>query len=193
MMPPLQTPALADERIRLRPLNPGDYRALFVWHSDMRNLHLWWADRRILDYETFLDDLRSRLHGRIHTLFVIEAPGARPDEAALMGMVYVYDMNAADGFAYLCIYLVPDFVGRGIGPSAGRLFGHYLFATFGLRKLYCEIFDYNHSSLNIAQHAGFVEEGCLRSHRWFLDRYWDLHILAITREQFYVRQTIPKE
>ncbi len=185
--PDIPAPTLADDRIHLRPLNPDDYRTLFAWHGDVRNLHLWWADRRILAFDDFVDNLRARLRQRIYTIFLIE-PNAIETGVAPMGMVYAYDLDPTDRFAYLCTYLTPDFVGRGIGPAAGRLFGHYLFATLGLRKVYCEVFAYNQPSLIAARHAGFEEEGRLRNHRWFLDRYWDLHILAITRERFYTTE-----
>lgn len=73
---------------------------------------------------------------------------------------------------------------RGVGLQAWLLFIEYLFSYFNFRKIYGEIFGYNQLSLKSALHSGFIEEGCLKNHRWFGNQYWDLHILSLSREQF---------
>ncbi len=51
---------------------------------------------------------------------------------------------------------------------------YYLFAYCGFRKIYAEVFAYNAPSLKAARRNNFVQEGCLKAHRWFLDQWWDL-------------------
>lgn len=178
----LDIPSLTSRRLRLRPVNPDDYKMLFQWHSDVHNLHLWWADRTILSFDEFVDDLRRRLRSHIQTMFMVDM--LQDGDAIPVGMTYTYNANMVDRFTYLCVYLSPEHTRKGIGPEAGYLVAKYLFSYFGFRKIYAEIFAYNAASLKSSLRNGFREEGCLKSHRWFGDRYWDLHILAITEEDF---------
>jgi RimJ/RimL family protein N-acetyltransferase len=175
-------PSLRSERVNLRPLCPDDYRTLFSWQSDLRNLHLWRTERDILSFEDFADDLRRRLRAFIQVLLMVEV--TIDQHAVPVGIVYSYNTDLVDRYTYICVYLTPEFTAQGIGPEAGHLFAEYLFAYFGFRKIYSEIFAYNEPSLKAALRNGFVEEGCLKAHRWFGDRHWDLHILALTAEAF---------
>ena len=175
-------PAFESERIILRPMNPDDYRMIFAWQSDLRNLHLWWEDRQILAFDDFVEDFRKRLRGPIQVLFIIEL--CEEEESEPVGMIYAYNTSFTDGYTYLCIYLTPRHTALGIGPEAGLIMADYLFSFYNFRKIYAGIFAYNDPSLKAAKRNRFVEEGCLRSHRWFMDRYWDLIILALTRESF---------
>jgi hypothetical protein len=106
------------------------------------------------------------------------------DRRVPVGVTYTYNTNLIDRFAYICMYLSSEFSAEGVGPKAEALFVDYLFSCFGFRKIYAEIFGYDELSLKAALSNGFREEGCLREHRWLGDRYWDLHVLSISRERF---------
>lgn len=131
---PDSLPTLKSKRVHLRPLNPDDYRILFLWHSDTRNLHLWWADRNILSFEEFIEDFQRRLKTFIQTIFMIET--VQDTKQVPVGIVYTYNTNLIDRYTYLCIYLSPEHTAKGIGPEAGYLVADYLFAHFGFRKIY---------------------------------------------------------
>jgi RimJ/RimL family protein N-acetyltransferase len=177
----IATPTLESKRVKLRPVNPDDYKTLFEWHSEANNLHLWWANREILTFDQFVEDFQDRLRSSIHIIMIIETQDNSPTP---VGMTYNYNPNFIDRFTYLCIYLAPQYTGKGLGPEAGTLFVNYLFSYFGFRKIYAEVFEYNRPSVKATLANSFTEEGCLHEHRWFGDRYWDLHILAISREKF---------
>lgn len=181
---PFDLPTFKSERLSLRPLNPDDYKTLFLWHSDLRNMHLWWADRNILSYEEFVEDLQRRLKTFIQLILMIDVEQGEEGDPVTAGMIYTYNTNLVDRYVYLCVYLVPEYTAKGIGPEAGFLIADYLFKYFGFRKIYSEIFAYNTPSLKAALKNGFKEEGCLKAYRWFGDRHWDLHILSITESDF---------
>lgn len=65
-------PALRSERVILGPVNPDDYRMMFNWQLDLRNLRLRWADRRKLAFVNFIEDLRRRLRSSFQVLFIVE-------------------------------------------------------------------------------------------------------------------------
>lgn len=175
-------PTLKGEGVTLRPVTPDDYRILFQWHSELGGLHLWWADRQLLSFAEFVNDFRQRLGTGAHVIMMVELIGE--DRQTPVGVIYTYKTDLNDRYTYLYMYLAPEYTAQGIGPEAGALFVDYLFSYFGFRKIYAEIFGHNQSSIKAALRNGFTEEGCLRDHRWFGDRYWDLHILSISRERF---------
>jgi len=62
------------------------------------------------------------------------------------------------------------------------MFPKYLFDSFPIRKIYCHAYDYNQESIRLMRSGGFVEEGRFREFVWWRDRYWDMHVLALSRE-----------
>lgn len=182
---PLGIPTLTGKHVILRPITRDDYKDIFRFQTDMRQLYLWWADRDILSFEEFVEDFQRRLRRFIQTIFIIESV----NEKKTVGMIYSYNANLIDRYAYLCVYLSPEYVGKNMGPEASKLFANYLFQYYGFRKLYAEIISYNQGSLRLARWNGFVQEGCLKEYRWFGHRYWDLHILSISVEEFIQRMS----
>lgn len=59
------------------------------------------------------------------------------------------------------------------------------FVDYPIRKVYFEIYDYNTQSLSSNLQAGFTEEGCLKEYRYHNGVFHDLHILAMSRQDFY--------
>lgn len=179
----LQLPPLQLGAVSLRPVSMDDYAVLFSWHTDARNIHLWWADRHVLSYEQFVEDFRSQFNGFMQAFFMIDYTNGKGDPQPA-GLVYTYNTNWIDRYTYLSVYLAPDYTRQQIGPFAGYLIIKHLFAYYGFRKIYTEIYAYNGPSLKAVQRNGFLEEGCLKDYRWFGDRFWDLHILAVSLERF---------
>lgn len=176
-------PPLSLGPIGLRPVNADDHDVLFQWHTDARNIHLWWADRHVLSYEQFVEDFRSQFNGYMQAFFMVDYTDA-DDETYPIGLVYTYNTNWIDRFTYLAVYLAPDYTALRHGPAAAYLIVKHLFAYYGFRKIYSEIYAYNSPSLKAAERYGFVEEGRLKEYRWFGDRFWDLHILSVSLQGF---------
>lgn len=65
-----------------------------------------------------------------------------------------------------------------------KIFVDYLFAVFPLRKLTAEVIDFNWIQFSSGSGRMFNEEGVLRSHEYHDGKYWDVHLLAIHREQW---------
>lgn len=101
---------LETERIQLRPMVDNDLPIFFDWMSDIRNLHLWWADRNILSYNQFVDDFYHRDRSFFGHFFTIAESNASQDNRApsAIGLTYTYNLNYIDKFTYLAVYLVPE-------------------------------------------------------------------------------------
>lgn len=103
----------------------------------------------------------------------------------VVGYVYSYDYRLYDLHCKVSIFLKPEYRNVGIGALAGIRFLNELFTSFPLRKIYADVYDYNKQSLQSNLGAGFEEEGVLKEYRFNAGKYYDMHMLSITRERFY--------
>ena len=68
--------------------------------------------------------------------------------------------------------------------EAGHLLVTHLFGCFDFEKLYAECLEYNLTAFRSGMGSDFVEEGCLVRHERLFGRVWDLHILALHRDDW---------
>ncbi|MCF2525813.1 GNAT family N-acetyltransferase [Yinghuangia soli] len=102
-----------------------------------------------------------------------------------LGYVGAFDVNDRNGHAQLGTVVGPDQQQTGVGVTATMLFADYLFTILPLRKLYLQSLDYNYAQFSSLVSRGYASvEGVLREHEFFAGRYWDIHVLSVTREQF---------
>lgn len=164
----------------LKPLERQDYKQLFAWHTDQRNLHLWQVSKEIMNYEDFVADFDRRMRRSIDFCMIIY----NIDTHERVGMVYNYNSNRTDKTTFLCVYISPDYAHQAHGLRAAELFLQYLFYNHAFRKIYIEVFGYNKKVVRLAQMYGFEQEGHYKEHRWYGDRFWDLHVLALYLPNF---------
>lgn len=175
--------SLTGDRVCLRPVERGDYALFHAWRSDLEHLHLWSAQRRIATFE----ELTQELEGVIRTMNTLSV--AELETNAAVGFVQAFGMDIVDRYAHLRMYIEPSRQHLGYGLEAGLLFTRHMFYNYGLRKLYAEVFEHNSTTLKWLERIGFVEEGRLRQHTWYRDRYWDMVVLALYREAWDVRNS----
>jgi RimJ/RimL family protein N-acetyltransferase len=175
--------SIIGRHIILRPFLTNDLEDVFTWRSDTADLHLWFQRPEILSWEEFVDDFGGFLRSYIHIIMMIEAPSSDSS----IGMIYSYKPDYLNGHVFLCAYLKAKCRQHFYGAEAGLLFIDYLFSYFPFRKLYGEVYEHNTHSLNNLVKGGWIEEGRLRKHRWHLNNYEDMLILALYREDFYDR------
>lgn len=175
-------PVLTCREISLVPLRCDHIPTLHKWESDASSLYLWTFQRRIISEDEYREVIISRMRKYYHVFFIIEIPANKP-----IGFIYSHDVNLVDGFISMTAFLEPVSRGHGFGIKAGILFCNYFFTYYPLRKIYCEVFEYNKESLSLLKHAGFVIEGKFEKHRFFRGKYWALYRLALYQEKFFKR------
>ena len=129
-------------------------------------------------WPAFRDWFEQRLISYYHTLFVIEGQGGP------RGFVYSYDVSVNDRFGFLTAFVDVPYRGTGDGARAALLCLDHLFAVHDLRKVYCDVFDYNDASRRALESGGFRLEGTFPAHRYFRGAHHAMHRLAIYREDF---------
>lgn len=172
-------PTLEGKGFKLVPLKREYLPLLHRWESDPSSLYLWTTRKDIFSEDEYNEIIASRLRGYYHVFLIILNSEDKP-----VGFVYSYDVNFADGFAFITVFLEPSSRKKGLGAKAVMLFCDYLFAYFHLRKIYCDVFEYNTESLSGLKGAGFEIEGTFKKHRFFRGEYYTMYRLALYREKF---------
>jgi RimJ/RimL family protein N-acetyltransferase len=72
---------------------------------------------------------------------------------------------------------------RGFGIEAGKLVSYYGVDVLGLRRLEAKVYEYNTLSMNALRRNGFRQEGMLRQAGFDGERYFDLVIFGILKEE----------
>lgn len=103
----------------------------------------------------------------------------------IIGFIHDYDFSLVDGHCKVSIFLQKEYRSNGYGSISTIIFMKFLFMNYPLRKIYSTVYDNNKESLKNNIRAGFEEEGCLDSYRYYNGNYSSLHILSINRKKFF--------
>ena len=141
-------------------------------HNDMNSFQKWFEDKLLHSFNDF-------------KVF-------RNKEDEFVGFAYSYEFNPLDGHALFSVAVIPKYQNIGAGAVITIDFLRYLFKTYNLRKIYIHIYDFNEHSLNCANNFGFKKEGELIEYRYYNERFSNLLIFSITREQFLNHPIIAK-
>jgi RimJ/RimL family protein N-acetyltransferase len=108
----------------------------------------------------------------------------RADTGEPIGLVVCYNPEFRHGYAYLAMIIVPKYEMSGWALEADAIFLNYLFETFGFRKIYLEVIEFNYQRLASGAGSLFHVEGCLKDHEYHLGHRWHLYTLAIYRDEW---------
>lgn len=100
------------------------------------------------------------------------------DSTRPLGFVSFTDVSVAHRRCTWAFYLGETDVQRGTGSVMELLALDYAFGPLNIRKLCCEVFDFNASVIKLHKRFGFQEEGVLRQHFLKGERYADVVVLA---------------
>lgn len=159
-----------------------DLEAAYRIFMDYDSQYLFHSAFRIDDIGAFERWLLSSIGQNFMAFQVIADESDR-----LIGIVYAYDYRPHDGHCKLCTALAPEYIDSGVGGFATLRFLDQLFRYYPLGKVFLTVYDYNRKSLENNFRAGFEEEAVLREYRYYDGNRWDLHVLSVSREDFYAR------
>jgi RimJ/RimL family protein N-acetyltransferase len=171
-------------RVFLRTLTPPDLEHLSGWVDDpflermvgseflQSYKHVW--DKSPAFFEVVLTDPTQ-------VVLVIEAARGWP---APLGVVRLFNIHLLEGYAFLeTIVADRRAMKRGFGVEAGKLISYYGVDVLGLRRIEAKVYEYNVLSMNSLRRNGFRQEGVLRQAGFDGERYWDLVIFGILKEE----------
>ena len=171
-------------RVYLRTMMPQDLEHLSAWVEDpfLERMvgseflhsykHVW--DKAPAFYDAVLTDPTQ-------VALVIEAyrGWTKP-----VGVVRLFNIHLLEGYAFLET-IITDMraMKRGFGIEAAKLIAYYGMDVLGLRRLEAKVYAYNVLSMNSLRRNGFRQEGVLRQAGFDGERYWDLVIFGILKEE----------
>jgi len=105
------------------------------------------------------------------TAFAIEV-----DDQAIGGIGVIVGSAVHRHTGEIGYWIGEAYWGRGLATAAVTHFVPWAARTFGLSKLYADVFETNRSSMRVLEKCGFVREGVLRSHALKDGQYLDQHV-----------------
>ena len=60
----------------------------------------------------------------------------------------------------------------------------HVFTYYPLRRINCDVYEYNIQSLNSLLQAGFEKMGLWKEYRYYKGKHYDLILLTMTRERY---------
>jgi RimJ/RimL family protein N-acetyltransferase len=160
--------------VKLRPVENTDFEFLYELAVDDNIGPRWRLRGQKVSREQFMATLTG---ADVAAQFVVES---RLDGADI-GHCVLYAVSERDGVGYAAVALRSVEQYRGCGSEAAALLLGYAFSIWPLRKVYFEVPEYNMPSLASAIGGPLLEEGVLAEHVFHGGRYWDMHLLSVSR------------
>jgi RimJ/RimL family protein N-acetyltransferase len=180
----MTNPFLIGEQIYLRPLEMDDLERCQRWFNDPQ-VRLFLDIIRPLNRtaeKEFLEKL-SRAAGSpagdIITAIVLK-DGDRHIGNAGLHRLNLVDRNAEFGIAIG----EKDCWHKGYGTEATRLMAGYGFNTLNLHRIYLRVHSNNPRGVSTYEKAGFKQEGVMRQAVFRQDRYHDVILMGLLREEY---------
>jgi len=162
-------------RVRLRPVEPGDYVALHAMEDDPASLSTWRYRGElppIEEYETRLWEQSTAIH-----LVESRATGD------LLGYCQLYDMEPRSQSGWFSVYAAPGHRGSGLVMEGNMLFLEWAFAQWPVRWLYAHCLAANYRSFSSTVRRGECHDlGVLRGRAILDDQPHDVHVVGFERE-----------
>jgi hypothetical protein len=165
---------LQGKHVYLRAVLPGEYEDLYLRETSGAE-----AVRGGLEGATpaFEDWLRQRWAGTLSRFVVLRAT-----DHARLGLVSLFNADMRNGHAHLSLN---SFDATRPSPEVMMgcaIFIDHAFASWPLHKLYLDVAEYNLDRFSSGIGKLFDAEGRLSKHHYLDGRYWDHHILALSKE-----------
>lgn len=157
---------LANEKVRLRALEPEDLALLCLWENDPE---LWEVGDTLAPYSrSILKEYIATSHQSIYESRQLRLMIEERATGMSIGLVDLFDFEPRPNRAACGIMLDSRYQGRGLAEEALRLMMEYAFTFLHLHQLYAHIPSANEPSLRLFTRCGFVPAGILKD--WIITR-----------------------
>ena len=172
------------KRVYLRTLVPADLVHLSEWADDPRLERLVGSEflhvyKHVYDGDPGFYDYCLTDTSQVVLVIMANHGWSKP-----LGLVRLFNLHLLEGYAFLETMLAdPRAIRKGFGVEAGRLISYYGVDVLGLRRIEAKVFEHNLLSANTLRRNGFHLEGVLRKAAYQDDRYWDVLVFGILKEE----------
>ena len=170
--------------IHLRRFDPSrDYPVFYRVYSDYNEQHNLFDLVNLNSPERFPTTFEKALSRNYRDTLIIEESAT----GNFVGFLISYGYSPNDGHIKIMGYIEKPYRSCGYGGIAVLRFMEMLFKHYNLRKIYSEVYAFNHDSMIANEKTGFAEEARLLDYRFYNGKYLDFIIYAMTRENFMSR------
>lgn len=170
-------------QVRLRAVEPGDWRFHHQWDLDTDNGRLtdeiWFPDST-LGAQAWAEEQAKR--GDKNDTFRFQIVTTADDQ--LVGTINTHTCNPRCGTFMYGIAVHPDHRRKGFAVEAIGLVLHYYFNERRYQKVNAEVYSFNVPSITLHERLGFRLEGQLRRMVYTGGDFHDAMIYGLTAEEF---------
>jgi RimJ/RimL family protein N-acetyltransferase len=165
---------------RLRKPEARDVEALFVFKNDPEIGALLGGHHSGYSRADLASWVEFHRNAKDEVLYVI-TDGA--DTA--IGHVGLYKIDPRIGMAEFAIVIGDKSRwGKGLGRACTRFMIEYGFSQLNLRRIYLEVLETNPRAADLYRSLGFVDEGRLRQAQFKSNRYLDVIVMGLLRDEY---------
>jgi RimJ/RimL family protein N-acetyltransferase len=166
--------------IRLAPLSKEDLPFLWDWIND-RELVLFNAPYKPVhefDHQKWFEAISNRKDTVIFGIRLKE-------NDQLIGTCQLHSIHPVNRTAELQIRIgTVKEQGKGYGKMAVQLLLDFAFKDLNLRRVFLHVFNTNTRAIAVYEKAGFKREGLLRQDAFIDEKYVDVAVMGILREEY---------
>ncbi len=131
--------------------------------------------------KTFVKGTQKRNQEGVEFAFVIV------DRDVVMGRIGVYKIDQQNKIGEIGYWISEKAQGQGIVHLACSALLPFCFNVLGLNRIEIKCGVENSRSQSIPSKLGFVNEGMLRQSEWLYDKFIDLYLYSLLKEDFLVQ------
>lgn len=170
---------ISGEFIELKEITPGDSEIIFNWRTGSSGNFMNQPDGYSLQMQN--QWIANRPGNEINYMISDKASGAKVGMIAIVG-ISEQDKNAEIGR----LLLGPEFLGKSnpYGLEALKLCAVEIMVTWKMNKIYGNVLSENAPMLKLQKYLGMKEEGLLKMQKSIKGVFYDLHLVALFKEDF---------
>lgn len=176
-------PSIETERLLLRKITLNDASDMFEYASnpEVSQYTMWSTHTSIEDTKYFLQSL-TKMYKRRE---LVDWGIVHKAEKKFIGTCGFVEWSMTHSRAEIGYALSRRYWGEGYMSEAVNAVIEFGFREMSLNRIMgrCEV--HNIASARVMEKVGMQMEGILRQHLFVKDRYWDLKIYSILREEFF--------
>lgn len=172
---------LIGERVLLRALKITDVVLLNKWRNNLELIKLTQGVRfpKTLEMDEGWFISQSNDKSNKNVIFGIEEISSN----SFIGLIQITNIDWISRIGEFGVSIGENNkAGLGYGTEAMELFFSYIFQELNLRKISLRVASFNENAIKSYRKLGFVEEGTLKEHSFFGDKYNDIILMALFKD-----------
>ena len=144
---------ITTDRLRFRQIEPGDLECVRIWRNNDLT-RKWFLDNSIITPEQQLIWYKNYIDNNRDIMFIIEE---MVNINAPIGTIALYNIDTDRQTTDAGRLMIgnPEVRNRGFGLESLKAMCDFAFYQLGIKKIRCEVFEDNFSSMKMSKNAGF--------------------------------------